>query len=116
MSSPDCIFCKIASGEVPARIVHRDELATAFRDLNPQAPEHILLIPNRHISSLSDLGEADRGLAGSLLLLAAQIAAQEQLAARGYRVVINTGSGAGQSVFHLHLHLLSGRPMGWPPG
>ena len=111
----DCIFCKIASGEIPSKIVHADDEVVAFRDVQPQAPVHVLLVPRRHISSLDDVREEDRALLGRLLLAARQIAAQEGIAG-GYRLVTNCGRSAGQSVFHIHLHLLGGRSMTWPPG
>ena len=116
MSVPDCIFCKIVNGEIPSDVIFHDEHVTAFRDLKPQAPVHILIVPNRHVESLSGLGDGDEALAGKLLHVAARLAAQEKIAESGFRVVVNNGSGAGQSVFHLHLHLLGGRPMLWPPG
>jgi histidine triad (HIT) family protein len=116
VDATDCIFCKIVRGEVPATIVHRDEHVTAFRDLNPQAPTHILIIPNQHISSLSDLRDEDREAVFPALSLASRLAAEEKIRERGYRVVVNTGAESGQSVQHLHFHLLGGRPMRWPPG
>ncbi len=112
----DTIFGKIARGEVPADLVYEDEAVVAFRDLNPQAPTHILIIPRRPIPTLNDLEEEDAALVGKLFLAAKQIAAQEGIAAAGYRTVINCNAEGGQTVFHLHLHLLGGRPMGWPPG
>jgi histidine triad (HIT) family protein len=116
MNENPCLFCKIVSGTIPAEVVHRDEQVTAFRDTNPQAPIHILIIPNRHISSLSALHDQDAAAASSLMLAAARVAVQEGIAEDGYRVVINTGAEAGQTVFHLHLHLLGGRRLRWPPG
>jgi histidine triad (HIT) family protein len=116
MTIPDCIFCKIVAGEIPATIVHRDEQATAFRDNNPAAPVHILIVPNRHIASMNALKDEDGGLIGSLFSLAASLARKEKVDGGGYRLVINTGSGAGQSVQHLHIHLMGGRQMQWPPG
>ena len=110
----DCIFCRIVSGEIPATIVARNEYAVAFRDLNPQAPVHILIVPKKHVASLDDM--ADSYLLGQMVTLAAAIARQEKIAKTGYRTVINTGKDGGQSVDHLHLHLLGGRPMTWPPG
>jgi histidine triad (HIT) family protein len=112
----DCIFCKMASGEIQPDVVFEDEEILAFRDLNPQAPTHILIIPKRHIATTNDLEAGDASLIGRLVLAAKQIAAQEGLSERGYRTVLNCNAEAGQSVFHLHLHLLGGRPMGWPPG
>ncbi|MBI2956666.1 MAG: histidine triad nucleotide-binding protein [Acidobacteria bacterium] len=114
--SKDCLFCRIVAKEIPAKIVHEDEQAIAFDDINPQAPTHILVVPRRHIPSLNELAAKDAGLIGHLHLVAAQLARQRGIAESGYRVVLNTGRGAGQSVFHLHLHLLGGRGMRWPPG
>ena len=110
-----CIFCKIVSGDIPAKRVFEDEHVVAFHDLNPQAPVHVLVIPRRHIASLDDAVEADGKLLGRLML-AAQRLADELGVAGGYRVVNNCGASAGQSVFHIHLHLLGGRALGWPPG
>lgn len=112
----ECIFCKIAKGGIAAEIVYEDEEVVAFRDLNPQAPTHILLIPRKHIPTTNDLTEEDGGLMGKLLLAARDIARQEGIAEAGYRTVLNCNAAAGQTVFHIHLHLLGGRPMGWPPG
>lgn len=112
----DCIFCRIAAGEIKADILHQDERVVAFRDLNPQAPVHVLVIPRRHISTTNDLTSADAELVGALLLAAKHVAEREGIASRGYRTLINCNAEAGQSVFHIHLHLLGGRPMGWPPG
>ncbi len=113
----DCVFCGIASGAIPAAIVGRNAAAVAFRDLNPQAPVHILVIPVRHIASLADLQPAEvAGVVGPLVALAADVAAAEGLAPEGYRLVINTGRDGGQTVPHLHVHLLGGRKMHWPPG
>ena len=109
----NCLFCRVAAGEIPANIVYSDAAALAFRDINPQAPTHILVIPRAHLASLNDAEGHDLGL---LLQAAARVARQEGLAEDGYRVVINTGADAGQTVFHLHLHLLGGRPLAWPPG
>jgi histidine triad (HIT) family protein len=114
--SQECIFCKIASREIGGSPLFQNERVTAFRDLNPQAPTHILIIPNKHLSSLDDASPEDQALLGELLLVAAQLARQEDVAGTGYRLVINTGRQAGQSVFHLHVHLLAGRSMHWPPG
>ncbi|MDA2938126.1 histidine triad nucleotide-binding protein [Acidobacteria bacterium AH-259-A15] len=111
----ECIFCKIARRELQSQIVREDDQAVAFRDANPQAPTHILVIPKRHISSLAEASEQDGELLGHLLLMICQIA-QEQNLESNYRVVINNGAGAGQSVFHIHLHLLGGRTFHWPPG
>ena len=110
-----CLFCQIATGERPATIVHRSDDMVAFRDINPQAPTHILIIPTKHIVSLAEATVEDEGLIGRLMTTAREIAQQENLS-KGYRLVINNGSQAGQSVFHLHVHLLGGRAMHWPPG
>ena len=110
----DCLFCRIARKEIPATIVAEDDHCLAFRDINPQAPTHILVIPREHVASLD--AAADAAMVGRLALFAAELARKEGIAAHGYRVVMNTNRGAGQTVFHLHLHLLGGRDMGWPPG
>ncbi len=112
----DCLFCQIITGKVPATVVHKTDLVTAIRDLHPQAPTHILILPNRHLASVADARAGDEPLLGALLLTASQIAEKEGLATGGYRLVVNTGAEAGQSVFHLHVHLLGGRRMRWPPG
>jgi histidine triad (HIT) family protein len=109
-----CLFCQIAAGERPATIVQRRDDVVAFRDINPQAPTHILIIPVKHIVSIAEATVEDEGVIGRLMTAAREIAQQENL--KGYRLVINTGSQAGQSVFHLHVHLLGGRAMHWPPG
>jgi histidine triad (HIT) family protein len=116
MAEQNCLFCKIAAGEIPAEVVHTDEQTIAFRDINPQAPTHVLVIPRRHIASLKDATPADEGVLGRLLLTAALVAREEGLAEGGYRTVINTGAGAGQSVFHIHAHVIGGRTLTWPPG
>jgi histidine triad (HIT) family protein len=117
MTTPqDCIFCKIAAGEIPATIVFEDEFAVAFRDINPQAPTHVLVIPRAHIASLNEASELDEALLGHLLRVAARVASSEGHAEGGFRTVINTGAGAGQTVFHVHVHLLGGRRLTWPPG
>lgn len=113
---PDCIFCKIAMRQIPSKIVHEDDEVVAFEDVHPQAPVHILVIPRRHVARLSDLTEAEAGLAGRLVTTASRIAADRGVAGPGYRVVINCNADGGQSVDHLHLHLLGGRRMMWPPG
>ena len=110
-----CIFCKILAHEVPARILHEDESSIAFHDINPQAPVHVLVIPRKHFASAEEAEEADEPVLGHLLRVAARLARQLHIT-DGYRVVINSGVGAGQSVFHVHLHLLGGRPFRWPPG
>lgn len=112
----DCLFCRIVRGEIKSDTVYEDEEILAFRDVNPQAPVHILVIPKRHIETCNDLGDEDAALVGRLMLVAARLAAEEGIAESGYRTVFNCNAGAGQSVFHLHLHLLGGRRMGWPPG
>jgi len=112
----DCIFCKIISGEIPSTNVFRDEQVTAFRDLNPAAPTHILLVPNKHIGSVNTLTDGDEPLIGHLFTTAKQIAAQEGIAEGGYRLIINTNADAGQTVFHIHLHLLGGAPLKYPMG
>ena len=111
-----CIFCRIIGREMTAHIVYADDLITAIRDVKPQAPTHILLLPNRHVSGINDVSEADRSLLAALLLAAPAIAREQGLADSGYRLVINQGADGGQSVFHLHVHLLGGRRMKWPPG
>jgi histidine triad (HIT) family protein len=110
----NCLFCRIIAKEIPAAIVSENEHCVAFRDINPQAPVHILVIPRQHIASLNDARDAQ--LLGQMQLTAAQLAKSEGLSERGYRTVINTNADAGQTVFHIHLHLLGGRGMGWPPG
>ena len=110
-----CLFCDIAAGEIPATQVHADEDFFAFRDIDPKAPTHILVIPRRHLTGLAELDDGDTDLVGRLLVTATRIAAAEGLAA-GYRFVINCGDEGGQTVNHLHLHILGGRPMRWPPG
>lgn len=112
----DTIFGKIAAGEIPADIVYEDADLVAFRDLSPQAPTHILIIPRKPIPTLNDLEQADAELVGKLILAAAKVAKQVGIADDGYRVVVNCNSAGGQTVFHLHLHLLGGRPLQWPPG
>jgi len=112
----DCLFCKIANGEIAAKIVYEDDQLLAFEDVNPQAPFHVLIIPRRHISTLNDVEEADEALLGRMLTRAAQIAKDQGHAQDGYRTVFNCNRGAGQSVYHIHLHVLAGRNMTWPPG
>jgi histidine triad (HIT) family protein len=111
-----CIFCKIVAGELPAKIVREDEETVAFRDINPQAPVHVLVIPRKHIASVNALEASDAALVGRLFLAAKEVAAAEGVAESGYRLVMNTGPNAGQSVDHIHLHVLGGRDMAWPPG
>lgn len=110
----DCLFCRIVKKEIPATIVAEDQHCVAFRDINPQSPVHILVIPREHVASLNDAKDAT--MIGRLTLFAAQLAKSEGLAERGYRTVINTNADAGQTVFHVHLHLLGGRRFAWPPG
>jgi histidine triad (HIT) family protein len=116
MSEPSCLFCRIVAKEIPAELTHEDDRAIVIRDLNPQAPTHLLVIPREHIESLDDAAQKDEALLGHLLRVAARVANAEGLADDGYRAVINNGAGAGQSVFHLHVHVLGGRTMNWPPG
>lgn len=116
MTSNDCLFCRIAGGEIPAAVVHQDEHLVAFRDINPQAPVHVLLIPREHVSSLDAAGPEHAALLGHLLLTARALARAEGIAEDGYRAVLNVGADGGQTVHHLHLHLLGGRGLGWPPG
>lgn len=111
----DCIFCKIAAGEIPAKKLHEDDSCVAFADIHPQAPVHVLVIPRQHIASLAEAGETEKPLLGHLLSVAAHLA-QTQNLAKGYRVVANIGGEGGQTVDHLHLHVLGGRQMHWPPG
>ena len=111
-----CLFCKIISREIPASIVYEDDEVLAFNDINPQAPTHMLIIPKRHIASLSELRPDDDQLVGALVRRAALLAEERGVSGGGFRTVFNTNRDAGQSVFHIHLHLLGGRSMGWPPG
>ncbi|QDY76671.1 histidine triad nucleotide-binding protein [Streptomyces qinzhouensis] len=112
----DCLFCKIVAGEVPATVVRETEHVVAFRDINPQAPTHVLVIPKAHYPDAASLAAAAPGLAAELLAEAGQVAADEKAEESGYRIVFNTGAGAGQTVFHAHAHLLAGRGLSWPPG
>ena len=114
MAESDCLFCRIIRGEIPAKVVRETEDCIAFRDINPQAPVHILVIPREHVPSLD--AARDAAIVGKLALFAAELARAEGIAEGGYRTVINTNADAGQTVFHLHLHLLGGRRMSWPPG
>ena len=116
MAKTDCLFCKIARREIPAKIVHETDLLLAFEDIRPQAPVHIIIIPKSHIEKLSDIGEKDKFLMGSLMLAAKEVAKEKGVQESGYRVVINCNKDAGQVIFHIHLHLLGGRAMNWPPG
>lgn len=114
---PDCIFCRIVAGEIPAKIVKRSADAVAFYDLNPQSPHHLLVIPTKHLAAVRDAKGADgSAMLGKLMAFTAELATELGLDTGGYRIVTNTGPDAGQSVFHLHLHLLGGRRLGWPPG
>lgn len=112
----DCLFCKITKGEIPAKVLYKDDLVMAFEDINPQAPHHIVLIPTKHIATLNDLHQEDSELLGHMVQSAARLAKQLGIADEGYRVVMNCNAGAGQSVFHIHAHLLGGRRLTWPPG
>ncbi len=112
----DCLFCKVVAGEVPADIIYDNEHVLAFRDISPQAPTHVLIIPRRHIATINDLDAGDNELVGQLFLAAKEVAAQEGVDEVGYRVVMNCNEDAGQTVFHIHLHLMGGREMRWPPG
>ncbi len=112
----DCLFCRIIAREVPGKIVYEDDRVCAFEDINPQAPTHVLIVPKRHIASLNDLTPEDDGIVGEIVRRAAAIAKERGHSAGGYRVLFNTNRDAGQTVFHIHLHLLGGRSLGWPPG
>jgi histidine triad (HIT) family protein len=111
----DCLFCKIVAGDIPSTKVYEDDVVVAFEDVNPQAPVHLLVVPRRHVASLDAASRDDEALLGRVLLVAREIARERGIES-GYRVVNNCGSSAGQSVFHIHFHVLGGRPMGWPPG
>ncbi len=113
---PDCLFCKLVAGQIPAKLVHQDEDTVAFEDINPQAPTHLLVVPKKHVATLNDLSPADDALAGKLLRVAAKLAADRKVAEGGWRAVVNTNRGAGQTVFHVHVHVLGGRAFTWPPG
>ena len=115
-SNDKCLFCRIAAGEIPAKKVHEDADVVAFHDINPQAPTHILVIPRRHIPMLDDLTDADAATIGTTIVRASEIARELRLHDDGYRLVVNNGEGAGQTVFHIHVHVLGGRRFGWPPG
>ena len=116
MTKQDCLFCRIVAGEIPAGIVYQDDRCVAFRDINPQAPVHVLIIPRDHVASLDDAAEKDDATLGHIMRIASHVAHEQGISESGYRTVINTGAGAGQSVFHLHVHVLGGRSLGWPPG
>lgn len=115
-SNANCLFCRIAAAEIPAQKIHEDGDVIAFHDIDPQAPTHVLVIPRRHIASLNDMSESDAATIGTTVLRATQIARELRLEVDGYRLVVNNGQGAGQSVFHIHFHLLGGRRFTWPPG
>lgn len=112
----DCLFCKMVNGDIKPDVVLETDAVLAFRDINPQAPTHVLVVPKEHISTVNDLDARHAPLVGQLYLAAKEIAAREGIAESGYRMVMNCGEGAGQSVFHIHLHVLGGRRMTWPPG
>lgn len=112
----DCLFCKIVAGQIPGAIVYQDDRLVAFKDINPQAPMHVLIVPRRHIASLNDLSSGDDGLVGEMVRRAAALAKEHGHADRGYRTVLNCNADAGQTVFHIHLHVLGGRSFRWPPG
>ena len=114
MSEKSCVFCKIIAGEVPGEFVHQDDQCVVLRDLDPQAPMHVLVIPREHMESLDEASQKEEGLLGHLLRVGARVANEQEH--DSYRTVINTGGSAGQTVFHLHVHILAGRPMNWPPG
>jgi histidine triad (HIT) family protein len=112
----DCLFCGIVDGSVKANLVYQDDAVVAFNDIAPRAPVHILIIPRKHVASVSDIAESDCALIGAIFQVAAKLAREQGIAERGYRVVVNSGADAGQSVLHIHYHLLGGRQLGWPPG
>jgi len=114
VAEENCLFCKIVAGTIPGDFVHQDDRCLVIRDINPQAPTHVLVIPREHLESLDDASQKDEGLLGHLLRVGARVA--NDSGNEAYRTVINTGAGAGQSVFHLHVHVLGGRPLNWPPG
>jgi histidine triad (HIT) family protein len=113
---PNCLFCKIIEKKIPAKIVHEDDYSIAFEDISPKAPVHTLIVPKKHISDIHSITISDRELIGHLFIVARTIASHKKLELNGYRMVINNGKDAGQAVFHIHLHLLAGRPFAWPPG
>ncbi len=116
MTDPDCLFCKIVDGKIPAKIVHDDPLCLAFEDVSPKSPVHVLVIPRNHVATTNDLLAEDEPMVGHLVSVAAKIAKDRGVDHSGYRLVLNCNSGAGQSVFHVHLHLMGGRSFAWPPG
>lgn len=113
---PECIFCKIVDGQIPASVIYQNEQVTAFRDINPQMPLHVLVVPNEHVANTEALEPEDDALVGAVVRAAREIARQEGVSARGYRLVFNTGPDANNTVPHLHMHMLGGRAMSWPPG
>ena len=112
----DCLFCRIVAKQIPAKLVHEDPDCVAFEDLHPQAPTHVLVIPKRHLATVNEVGAGDEGLVGHLVAVAAKVARDRGHADKGYRLVMNTNADAGQTVFHIHVHLLGGRALAWPPG
>ena len=112
----DCLFCKIAKGEIPAKLLFQDNKVVAFADINPQAPTHLLVVPHQHISTINELDQANSALVGHMIQVATQLAKEAGIDEAGYRVVMNCNSGGGQAVYHIHCHLLGGRQMNWPPG
>lgn len=112
----DCLFCKIAEHQVESDVIYEDDDLVAFHDINPQAPTHILIIPRKHIATVNDAGEEDQDLLGKMVLKARDLAGEQGIASDGYRLAMNTGNNGGQAVYHIHLHLLGGRAMQWPPG
>lgn len=116
MADKDCLFCRILDGDIPADIVYESDTAIAFRDINPQAPTHVVIIPRKHIATINDIHADDQAIVGSLYTAASTIAREEGFSEQGYRAVMNCNKAAGQTVFHIHLHLLGGRVLTWPPG
>ncbi len=116
MDNPECIFCKIVKGEIPGDIVYEDDKVLAFNDIDPKAPVHILIIPKEHISGVNDIDDKHKGLMGHILTIASKLASEKGIGESGFRIVVNSGKDAGQAVFHIHFHLLGGRPLAWPPG
>ena len=112
----DCLFCGIIEGEIKGDIVYQDDSVVAFKDIHPKAPLHLLIVPRKHLATLLDMAEGDKGLIGDVFYVAAKLAGDHGITREGFRVVINCGAGAGQSVYHIHFHLLGGRPFTWPPG
>jgi histidine triad (HIT) family protein len=112
----ECLFCRLVKGDIPSDIIYENDDVIAFRDQNPQAPTHVLVIPRKHISTVNDLTAEDKNVVGEMLLAGKAVAAQDGIAEDGYRLILNCNEGAGQTVFHIHLHVLGGRVMNWPPG